>query len=368
MRRYLLVFILLLICSGCASEAERKMAAVQKDFETIQASDRSQYPDWERLKTSYEDLQTRLAQLSSSSESDVRQKADALLLVVKNRLATVYEEIDYKRVSEAEEQLGSAASYGDAIQQHQNLLVQYSNFEKKYPFSSKPVAAGKQRINSSLESIYNEKFEYEQLSTRFKDSYTFEEASAGLGEIDAFRQKHPNSIMTANLNQVSDGMREVKAKLWARDIRSISSLNVAIQEVNKLKGEAVSSGSQNFMQSVIASLEEKRSEIFNIEIAEKGSSLTNSMRIAAIESAKKQHPICGTSKDPASVVGEQRSVMGTRIEISRSYVVRTSGDAFCSSTYLVRVDVVGYLNGDQNSGLDYGIASSSMIVDARSPY
>jgi hypothetical protein len=163
-------------------------------------------------------------------------------------------------------------------------------------------------------------------------------------------------------------MREVKAKIWARDIRSIPSLNTAIQEVNKLKEESFSTGTQNFIQSVADSLEAKRSEIFQLEVAEKSGSLTNSMRTAAVDSARKQHPICASTKDPASVVGEQRSVMGSRIEISRSYVVRTHGDAFCSSTYLVRVDVVGYLTGDQNTGLNYGIASSSMILDARSPY
>ena len=369
MRRYLVIVMLLMMSlSGCTSEAQKSLDVIQRELETIQTSDRSQNVDWERMKTRYEDLQTRLAKLSSSSESDVRKKADSLLLVVKDRLARAYEEIDYKRLNQAEEEFASATSYENAIQQHQDLLIQFSNFERRYPSSSKPIAEGKHRINSSLESIYNEKFEYTQLSTRFKDSYTFEEASAGLGEIDAFRQKHPNSIMSGNLNQAADGMREVKAKLWARDIRSIPSLNTAIQEVNKLKDESFSSNTQNFMQTMIASLEGKRSEIFQIEVAEKSSYLTNSMRTAAVDSARKQHPICATPKDPASVVGEQRSVMGARIEISRSYVVRTAGDTFCTSTYLVRVDVVGYLTGDENTGLNYGIASSNMILDARSPY
>jgi hypothetical protein len=110
-------------------------------------------------------------------------------------------------------------------------------------------------------------------------------------------------------------------------------------------------------------LKAKKSEVFKMELSEKTNDLMNAMRTAAINAAKKVHPICGTSNDPASVVGERRNVVGARIEIFRSYMIRTSGDLFCSSTYLVRVNVDGYLTGDENVGVTQGITSSRIVVD-----
>jgi len=365
MRRYLIIPLLLLIFSGCVSQEERDLDVIEKDLQT---SEQSQNANWEKQKTNYENLQTRLTKLSSSTDASVREKAGSLLAAVKDRLKRVYEEIDYSELNEAEQNVSFANSYEEAIQKHQDLLILFNNFEKKYPSTSKPISEGKVRIKSSLESTYNEKYEYNQLSAQFKDTYTFAEASAGLISISAFLQKHPNSIMSGRLVQECDGMRVVKAKLWAQDIKSITSLNTAIEEVKKLLTEAASSNTRNFMQSLITSLDAKRSDVFKVEVAEKGTSLMNSMRSAAVDSAKKQHPICARANDPASIVGEQRNTTGTRMEISRSYVVRTLGDTFCSSTYLVRVDVVGYLAGDENVGVSYGIASSRTIIDARSPF
>lgn len=365
MRRHLIIPLLLLMFSGCVSYEDKKnLEAVEKELQMLFASEQSQSVNWAGLKSSYESAQARLTQLSSSSDSGIREKAKSQLMLVGEKLKRVYEEIDYTKLKEGEQQLASATSYEEAIQKAQELLILFNGFAQKYPSSSKPVSEGRARINSSLESAYNEKYEYGQLSTHFKDVYTFEEAAAGLFAVNAFLQKHPNSIMGARLRQKADGMREVQARLWAQqEFKSISSLNVALQKVDSLMTEATSSASRDSMQSLITSLQAKKSEVFKAELAEKTNDLMNAMRTSAINSAKKAHPICGASNDPASVINERRNVIGARIEIFRSYVIRTSGDLFCSSTYLVRVDVDGFLTGDENVGVSHGITSSRLVVD-----
>ncbi len=365
MRRNFIIPLLLLMLSGCFYSEDRKnLDAAEQDLQVLLSSDQSAYMNWEGRKASYESLQVRLTQLSSSTDSSIREKANSHLLLVREKLKTVYEEIDYGKLKEAEEQLAAATSYEDAIQKGQELLNLFNNFAQKYPSSSKPISEGQGRIKVLLESAYNEKYEYYQLSNYFKDNYTFVEASAGLVAIVAFLQKHPDSIMTASLRQRADGLREVKAKLWAQqDFKSIASLNSAIQEVDKLRTEATYSSSQDVMQSLITALQAKKSEIFKVEIAEKTNELTNAMRTAAMNIAKKAHPVCSNPNDPVSVVSAQQSIVGSRIELFRSYVVRTSGGLFCSSTYLVRVNVDGYLTGDENAGVSHGITSSSIVVD-----
>jgi hypothetical protein len=367
MRRYLIIALLLVILTACGySEDKKTLDAVEKELQVLLASEQSQNTNWEGLKTSYENLRTRLTRLTSSSDSNIKEKAKSHLMLVEEKLKRVYEEIDYAKLKEAEQQIASATSYEDAIQKRQELLILFNDFAQKYPSSSKPISDDRARIKSSLESAYNEKYEYDQLSIHFKDMYTFEEASAGLAAIGAFLQKRPNSIMGDSLRQKADNMREVKAKLWAQqEFKSISSLNSAIQEVNKLMAEATSSASRDFMQSLITSLQAKKSEVFKEELASKINDLMNAMRTAALNSVKKAHPICGDSNDPASVVAERRNVIGARVEIFRAYAIRTSGALFCSSTYLVRVNVDGYLTGDENVGVSYGITSSRIIVDAR---
>ncbi|HEV2913221.1 MAG TPA: hypothetical protein VGX92_07885 [Pyrinomonadaceae bacterium] len=365
MRRYFIILLLLLIFSGCGnSEDKKNLDAVEKELQVLLASEQSQNTNWEGLKSSYENVQARLTQLSSSSDSSIGEKANSQLMLVQEKLKRVYEELDYAKLMEAEQQLASVASYEDAIQKAQELLSLFNNFAQKYPSSPKPIAEGKTRIKSLLESAYNEKYEYNQLSNYFKDMYTFEEASAGVVAINAFLQKHPNSMMGASLRQKADGMREVQARLWAQqEFKSISSLNAAIQAVNKLITESTTSASQDLMQSLVTSLQAKKSEVFREELADKTNDLMNAMRTAAINSAKKVHPICGASNDPASVISERRNIIGARIEIFRSYVIRTSGGLFCSSTYLVGVNVDGYLTGNENVGVSHRITSSRIIVD-----
>jgi chemotaxis protein histidine kinase CheA len=360
------LFVLLMLSSCVTSKDAKEMAAVEKDFQALLLADHSANTNWEALKTSYENLQERLIPLSSSTDSSTKVKANSHLILVREKLKTVYEEVDYAKLMEAQQELASAASYEDAIQKGQELLNSFSNFAQKYPSSSKPVAEHRNRIQTQLESAYNEKYEYYQLSSSFKDRYTFAEASTAMDAIDAFLQKHPNSIMRANLSQRADGLREVKAKLWTQqDFKSISTLNTAIQEVNKLITEATASSTQEFMQSLITSLEAKKSEVFKVEVAEKTNELVNAMQTAARNSAKKAHPVCSNPNDPASLVDERRNVIGTRVEILRAYVIRTSGDFLCSSTYLVRVNVDGYLTGDENAGVTHGITSSRVVTDSR---
>ena len=365
MRRYFIILLLTLTFSGCFNYEDRNnLEAVEKELQVLFASEQSPNVNWGGLKTSYEGVQARLTQLSSSSDSGIREKAGSQLMLVREKLKRVYEEIDYAKLKEAEQQLASATSYEDAIQKGQELLSLFKNFAQKYPSSPKPISEGRARINSALESAYNEKYEYSQLTGHFKDRYTFEEASAGLSAVTAFLQKHPNSIMGDGLRQQADGMREVQAKLWAQqEFKSISSLNAALQEVNKLLAAVTTSANQDAMQTLVTALKAKKSEVFKMELSEKTNDLMNAMRTAAINAAKKVHPICGTSNDPASVVGERRNVVGARIEIFRSYMIRTSGDLFCSSTYLVRVNVDGYLTGDENVGVTQGITSSRIVVD-----
>jgi hypothetical protein len=365
MTKYFIITLLLLIFTGCNFSGEKKdLEAIEKELQVLLASEQSQSTDWEKMKTSYENLQDRLTKLTSSSDSTIKEKASTHLIVVKDKLRKAYEEIDYAKLKEDELGLANATSYEEATELGQELLSLFNNFAQKYPSSSKPISEGKERIRIWLESVYKEKYEYNELSIHFKDAYTFEEASTGLIAINAFLEKHPNSIMGASLHQKADSIREVKAKIWARpDFRTISSLNAAIQEVDKLRTEATSSASQEFIQSLVTSLQAKRSEVFKVEIAEKTNDLINAMRTAAFNSAKRTHPLCSNSSDSASVLGEQRNIIGARVEIFRSYVIRTSGDLFCSSTYLVRVNIDGYLTGDENVGVTHGITSSRIIGD-----
>lgn len=365
MCRYFIVVLLLLMLSDCGYYADRKkMEAVEKEVQELIASEQSQIRNWEEMKTRYESVQTRLTQLSSSSDSAVREKANAQLMIVQEKLKKVSEEIAYAQIKKAEQQLASAVSYEDAIQKGQALLIVFNDFSQKYPSSSKPIAEGKRRIEVALELAYTERYEYKQLSGHFKDFYTFDEATAGLAAINAFLQKHPNSIMGSSLRQQADVMREVKAKLLAQqEFKSIAALNLAIQEVDQLIAEVTTSANQDSMQTLVTSLRAKKSEVFKTELGEKTNDLVNAMRTAAINSAKKGHPICAESSDPASVVDERRNVVGARIEIFRAYVIRTTGDFLCSSTYLVRVHVDGYLTGDESVGVTQGITSSRIVSD-----
>lgn len=364
MRRYLII-LLLLSFSACVNNEERNnLAAVEKELQVLFTSEQSPHVNWGGLKTSYEGIQARLTQLSASSDSGIREKANSQLMIVREKLKRVYEEVDYAKLKQAEQQLASVTSYEDAIQKGQELLSLYNNFAQKYPSSSKPISESRARINSSLESIYNEKYEYGRLTSHFKDRYTFEEASTGLSAITAFLQKHPNSIMGDSLRQQADGMRVAQATLWAQqEFKSISALNAAVLEVNKLLAEVTTSASQDSIRTLVTALQAKKSEVFKTEIADKTNDLVNAMRTAAIDAAKKVHPICAGSNDPASVVGERRNVVGARSEIFRSYVVRTTGDLFCSSTYLVQVNVDGYLTGDETVGVTQGITSARIIGD-----
>jgi len=326
-----------------------------------QLSSVSQNPEnIEELFRKYRALNNELLTISSSNYYWLKVKASSLRTVISDKLKTMQEEVDYRKLlTKHSANLASAKSYDELIKLSQDMLSDINAYKKDYPQARWPVDNLATEIQTSISSVYAEKIKYTQIEPLFtKKSYSFSDAESAIVEIDSFIKTYPTSIMKEVIAKERDNMEHIKMQVKLNaDFTSLSQLNGAVSAsrsyLKNIRSEFLKQDGEKRINEALA----KKKDVLAKEINISTDAFLNSMKEAATDAAKGRHTVCGSSDDPTSVEAERRNNVGNRLEIYREYKITTHGDLFCGATYILGVSVDGSLTVDENTGVSYSVGT-----------
>lgn len=352
--------------SGCdIPKQNSRLENAQTTLATLSQRQPQNLEELKQLQEEYQSLTSSVETLSTSIYPWIKDKANSILIVSRDKLAIVTEELDYKKIKDRMVSLGRSSSYDEAIKKAQEILSDAKAFQKSYVQSRWPISEIVVDLESAVASSYQEKFDFDQIRPTFsKQAYNFSDAESAIASLDSFLAKYPKSIMRSFMIEQRDSMEHIKVKLTLnQEFSSLEQLYTAVNNAKthatKIQGSYLSGDAQTRITQALS----KKQDVLSKEIVTDTDALLNQMKTSAITVANRAHPICGNSSNPASVSNERRNEVGSRIEFYREFQVRTSGDFLCGTTYIVYVAIDGYLSVSEETGVNYSVSASRLLGD-----